>query len=419
MPRPGARHPEPPPSRRPGGSAPARNPGVPPAPGGVPPAPTGQGWVLTMLDPRAIEWPEVRITSQYREGEAEALAKSIEAVGQQDPIGVYRMADGRYLGADGFNRCQRAIDRGDTEVLCKVRDGTEKAVFQSNIATALLRGHTNPRSVVDTFRAAHQEQGVAPYEIAQAAGRPVEYVEKMLAIAECSPAVLDALGEELIALGHAEVLAEMEDHAEQESWLHKQLAHRWTVDELRDKVHGREEQEEPQPRRKKVEFEAATTRECSSCQAQHDSADLQALALCPDCLARHQAASMGAPETAPMDVRLAAGLRAARRTLAEAEQSLAGSPDTAPVAARISALIDLLDEDEREAAKAFAPEPPSRGPVGALVQTRVRPAVDPAEPPPPDGEPVPASARDLADIEARRQVEEGSRRVGTEKGGDR
>ena len=158
----------------------------------APEAPTG-GAELVWLDPHDITWPDVRITSQYREGEADALRMSIEDLGQQQPIGVYRV-DGQYIGADGMNRCQAAAARGDTKILCIVRDGEQKDVLLSNIATALLRGHTNPLSTVETLWRAYQEQGVEIAELAMTSGKTVAWVEKMLSISQASPAVQQALG---------------------------------------------------------------------------------------------------------------------------------------------------------------------------------------------------------------------------------
>lgn len=320
----------------------------PTTPAAAQPAPTptvgaDERYGLHYLDPREIVWPDVRITSEYRDGDREALDLSIEGVGQQTPVTVFLGPNGEYVGADGMNRCLRAIDRGETSILCHILPGDESAVLKSNIATALLRGRTNPRTVAETFARAVSD-GTEPYELAQASGRAVEYVEKMLLIAEASPAVLQALGDDYIGQGHAEIIAGLPDHAEQDRVLQYQLANRLTVKELEQYVYANEEadeEEDDRPARgKRGPKVDSGPRQCTSCHEEHDSNEVTRLELCTDCLGKYESGDDRATAELARDLFI---------DLQHAEQALAESSVTAPLAERIGRLVERLTKEGRAA----------------------------------------------------------------------
>lgn len=286
----------------------------------------GGGAALAWLNPRDIVWPDVRITSQYKDEEAEALSLSIQEVGQQQPLGVW-LVDGQYIGSDGQNRCNDAIKRGESLVLCIVREGSGAQVLQSNIATALLRGHTNPLSVVKTLWSAYNQEGVDIDDLVQSSGRSAEWVEKMLQIAQASAAVKQALGEEMIALGHAELLSQVEKQEDQEEALRQVLEHRWTVAELDAYLHGQAPVQESVPERSS-EPRARSARTCGICHSQQEGEDIQAMPVCNQCAAK---------------VGQLAAIRQALPELREAEQMLAGIQEGAPLAQRLSGILDLLE----------------------------------------------------------------------------
>lgn len=296
------------------------------------------------LPPGDIIWPEVRITSQYRDGEAEALAASIRGVGQQQPIGVM-LVEGEYIGVDGKNRCQRAIEAGEASVMCVVREGSRKAVIMGNIATALLRGHTNPLHEVLQLWKAYHDEGVEMVDLAASAGKTVGWVEERLSIATASPAVQQSLGEEIIALGHAAALARLEDHAEQEKALRLQMLHRWTVAELEAYLAGNEPDgaappEEPRAAKRQP-------RACTLCRKEQEIGGVQSLLVCASCMAT---LSDDAKAAAARDHALADLVRGMAAGLQEAETALAGAPGTVALAEGIARLLAMVDGEAAGAA---------------------------------------------------------------------
>lgn len=305
-----------------------------PNPGDVPTEMAGPQ--LMWLPPGDIIWPETRITSQYRDGEREALATSIRSVGQQQAIGVM-LVDHQYVGVDGKNRCMEAVKKGEPQVLCLVRIGDMKGVILGNIATALLRGHTNPLDEVLQLWKAYDEEGVDMAELAMSAGKTVDWVEARLRIATASPKVQQYLGEELIALGHAEALSQLEDHAEQEQALDLVLLHRWTVDELKAHLIGKPPEQdgskEPAPPK-------GQPRACTICRELQAVGGVQSMLVCAGCMAT---LSDTARAQATRDAALAGTVRGMMTGLREAETVLAGAPGTVALAEGIARLLELAE----------------------------------------------------------------------------
>lgn len=294
---------------------------------------------LLWLDPRVIIWPDTRITSQYREGEREALSASLEGEGQQQAIGVY-LVDGEYLGADGKNRCLDAIEKGKPQVLCLARQGTVATVRLSNIATSLNHGHANPLGVVETLWATHQE-GIEIEELMAAAGHSKEWVEKMLLIAQASPAVKQALGEEFIALGHAELLSEVEDEGDQERALGLVLQKRWTVAELEEHLSGAPGEDDGEAAAPQRSPAPRSPQVCTVCHVEQQRGTIQTMHVCDGC-----AAKIGKPGDGAA---VEAAVREALPELRRAKELLMRLPGGTTLAERLGALAEMMEQGKQEA----------------------------------------------------------------------
>ena len=193
------------------------------------------GALLEALDPRVINWPDNRITSESNEEKLAALRESMAELGQQDAVGVVQLEDGTYEGATGMNRCLAAIESGMAQVLCLVRQGNHRDVVMSNLATSINRSRANPLSEAEGIANALNE-GFKLGELLRITGKSRAWIEDRLVIDQASTALKECLREGRITIGHAAVLANIEDQAAQEEALRDQLAR--TVEELEVHVRG-------------------------------------------------------------------------------------------------------------------------------------------------------------------------------------
>jgi ParB-like chromosome segregation protein Spo0J len=294
----------------------------------APPAATAR---IEWLDPRVIQWPEKRITSEYDAERAEALRRSMAELGQQDAVGVVELENGIYEGAAGMNRCLAAIQSGAETVMCVVRPGTHLDVVKSNIATSVNQSRANPLSEVEGIANAHEGEGISIEELVALTGKSEAWVEDRLAIAQASPVVKQCLGEGRIGIGHAAVLASIDDLARQEELLGLQLMHGWTVRELEEQVNGGGPSE---PRKDGAEGGQGGGRArhpliCSYCSRECAAAEAQRTVVCANC-------SDKLTQPLPVDGAILVPVE----LLKEAASILAGSQAGASIAERLAVLVE-------------------------------------------------------------------------------
>lgn len=243
--------------------------------------------LLMELDPKAIQWPHVRITSHFRDGQEEALARSLELMGQEQAIRVVKEGDD-YYGTDGKHRCEEAIRLGNRTIRCEVTDGSFKRALFSNIVTATLHGEARPSEEIDLLDYLFSDAvGVSLEELAQETGYSLERAKMLLAIAKASSAVRQGLEDGWITLGHAHALARIEDRKVQEAMYHRLLmkGRQWTVPVLELEIRkamadgGVHEDGHGAPPRS----EAGTTATCAFCEEVQDAQQLRILPVCFHC----------------------------------------------------------------------------------------------------------------------------------------
>ena len=238
---------------------------------------------IQLLDPKDIKWPEVRVTAYYQEGQEEMLRQSLDTMGQQQPLVVVKVGD-EYIGVDGMHRCQAAFERGDPTIPCVVKEGTEKDALFSNLVLNHLRGRTKASEQVAVIGELFDKMGVTIDEIGEYTGHGRDWVDQHILVSRATNPVRQALDEELITLGHAHALAQIEDKSVQERVCHQLLLYRWTIKELREHIKGtlgqvQAKKEEPAL----MELPPPIARTCSFCHHEEDPDKVAFLAVCVSC----------------------------------------------------------------------------------------------------------------------------------------
>ena len=291
--------------------------------------PAPQGVRVEHLDPRIIEWPEVRITSEYDQEQAEALRRSMAELGQQDAVGVIQLEDGTFEGASGMNRCMGAIELGSETILCVVRPGSHRDGVVANLATSINQSRANPLSEVEGIANARFVEGLGIDELARITGMSPDWVEERILISKAGDMVLQCLGDRRIAIGHAGLLARVEDPAARDEALTMVLRHRWSVAELTEFLRGPGESSGPRTPRQPRQV---GPKRCHFCEPEHDAAKVQTLTVCNDCVPRIATLAVGEVPVAVVLMR-------------EAETALAASPETAPLAEQIATLLEAVGSE--------------------------------------------------------------------------
>ena len=238
---------------------------------------------LQNLDPKLIEWPDIRVTAYYQEGQEQMLAENLRVMGQQQPIVVIKVGD-KYWGTDGLHRWQMALDRGDSAIPCVVREGEEKDVQMSNLVLNSLRGRTKASEQVAVLGSLFDDLGVTIEELVERTGHSRDWVENMILVSRATPLVRQVLDEELIALGHATALAGIEDAGMQERTCQLLLTYRWSIKDLRAHIkNAKAIADEPAPEASPQAPVLTDKMECGFCHVKEEPRNVRVAPVCISC----------------------------------------------------------------------------------------------------------------------------------------
>jgi len=188
-----------------------------------------------MVDPRKIQVPDVRITSQFTPEVLEMFKESVKAMGIVEPP-LCMEIDGQILVVDGLHRIQEAIANGDKRIEVVIREGGERELYLLNLATNTFRGKTKASEAMEVIRHLWQEYGMDSDEIAKRSGFTRDYIERLMIISGATDELRAALDEEQVSVAVAYELARVEDLDMQRGLLAQELLYRWPAKELRERI---------------------------------------------------------------------------------------------------------------------------------------------------------------------------------------
>jgi len=242
-----------------------------------------------ILDPREVKIPDVRIRAHFDPEVLEELKRSVKEVGTLEPILVVHDGDTYWL-VDGQHRLEAALLAGKTEIPAVVYEGDLSDVMIMNLATSTMKGKTRPYDVFRMIRYLVEEKGMTVSEIAARTGMKPSYIERLLELRKCVPAVLDMLNEERIRLGHALELARVENAELQERLLALCLHYQPSVKDFHDIVSKAIEAYEAakqakvkEPEEQPQEEEVVETVRCHWCGREVPITEVRGFNLCMTC----------------------------------------------------------------------------------------------------------------------------------------
>jgi ParB family chromosome partitioning protein len=247
------------------------------------PARTAGPAELVQLETRLIEWPEIRVTAYYREGELEMLTENLAAMGQIQPIIVVKVGE-NYVGVDGLHRWQAAVTRGDETIAAVVREGNDKDALYSNIMLNSRRGRVRASEQIKVLGEL-LNLGETSTEMSRRMGHSLTWVNQMLSVAQATESVRQALDNDMLSLAHAWELSQIENLGQQELTCYKVVKDRWTVQTLKEYIATLMGADAPQKaKRVKADIVGA----CVFCQLSFNESQLKTVLLCAGCVAAMQ-----------------------------------------------------------------------------------------------------------------------------------
>jgi ParB-like chromosome segregation protein Spo0J len=190
---------------------------------------------LRSVKPGDIKVPDIRVTSRFDSEALDEFKQSVKALGVLDPP-LCMEVEGDLWVVDGLHRIIEAINNRVPHIQVYVMEGAAaKDVLLKNIAM-LNRGKSPASELAKAFEELQREHHMDTGDIATQAGISRDRVEKLIWIGRAGPAILEALDQELINVGHAFAIARIPDPEVQKTVLAQQLMYRWKVADLEEHI---------------------------------------------------------------------------------------------------------------------------------------------------------------------------------------
>ena len=238
------------------------------------------------IDPRKLEIPEVRVTTDWDPDELEAFKRDMGEEGIETALLVAKCGDHLYV-IDGRHRLEEALLKSYPSVPCRIREMDEQKMYLRNLASNRLRGKAPVsqeirvvKHLIDRFQASVEM-------IQQGTGFSRERVETLMLISAAHPAILECLDKETIKLGHAEQLIRIKDYDAQERLTILCEQRHPSVSEFKTWVNmtieeiARRNTMTPAPAA--AAAPPVNTASCGCCHDRHPVTELIGLPLCPGC----------------------------------------------------------------------------------------------------------------------------------------
>ena len=238
------------------------------------------------LDPRALEIPEVRVTTEWDPDELEAFKRDMGEEGIETALLVAKTEDHLYV-IDGRHRLEEALLKGYTTVPCRVREMDEMKMYLRNLASNRLRGKAPVSQEIRVVKHLQEKLAATVEQIQKGTGFSRERVETLMLISKAHPLILDCLDRETIKLCHAEQLIRLPAYEQQEQMAILCEQRHPSCSEFKTWVNMTLEEIERQKNKKPDPGPAAApapnTASCGCCHDRYEVQQLIGLPLCPGC----------------------------------------------------------------------------------------------------------------------------------------
>ncbi len=208
------------------------------------PAPAGERQAeLLHLNVHQIEDNPFQPRRDFGEAEIASLAESLRQHEMLQPILVRRVADGYQL-ISGERRLRAAVQAGWTTVPARVRAADDRQMAELAIVENLQRKDLNPIEKAMSFKRYLEQHGCSQEDLARRLKIDRSTIANLMRLLELPDAVLDALRDGQLAVGHARALLPLGDEDLQTEFCQRIIAEGWSVRTVENEVQHRIHDEE-------------------------------------------------------------------------------------------------------------------------------------------------------------------------------
>jgi ParB family chromosome partitioning protein len=176
---------------------------------------------LTKIDIQLIDANPWQPRNEFEEEALNELAESIKNHGLIQPITVRKGKNGRYQLIAGERRLRASKLAGLTEIPAYIRSASDMQMLEMGLIENIQRKDLNPIEVALSFQRLLDECNIRQDELADKVSKSRPVISNYLRLLKLYPPVQKAVTSGQITMGHAKMLATVEDESQQVSILDK------------------------------------------------------------------------------------------------------------------------------------------------------------------------------------------------------
>ena len=167
------------------------------------------------LDIKSIEVNPFQPRTEFDEDQLNELKESILTFGVIQPITVRKLNSKRFQIISGERRWRASQLAGLTSIPAYVREADDQGMLEMALLENIQRADLNPLEVAISYQRLIDECDLTHEELSSRLGKKRSSISNHLRVLRLAPSAQKALKEGLISLGHAKVLAGIENIEEQ------------------------------------------------------------------------------------------------------------------------------------------------------------------------------------------------------------
>jgi ParB family chromosome partitioning protein len=164
-----------------------------------------------MIPIDSIEINPYQPRNQFEKEELEELAHSIKTLGLIQPITVRKLGAHTYQIISGERRWRAAKVAGLKEIPAYIRIADDQSMMEMALVENIQRSDLNPLEISFAYKRLMEEFELTHEILAERVGKTRSTITNYLRLLKLPPTIQQGIREDKISMGHAKVLAGIED----------------------------------------------------------------------------------------------------------------------------------------------------------------------------------------------------------------
>lgn len=175
------------------------------------------------------------------------LANSIKELGIVQPITVRKMPSGGYQIISGERRSRAAKIAGLTEIPAYIRIADDQGMLEMALVENIQRQDLDPIEVALSYKRLIDECNITQEQVGDRVGKKRSTVTNYMRLLKLPPLIQAGMRDQMIAMGHARALINLEEEKDQLRFYKETIAKDWSVREVEAAVRTFKEGPAPTP----------------------------------------------------------------------------------------------------------------------------------------------------------------------------